>query len=223
MSVTRREFLMTSAGAYMSMGLAQKQPLYKISLAERDKHGALLEGVAETFGLDAPPTPHDVADALAVDGGTRAEHEEEAEGEEGRCSREEDQAVVDEELEERGSIFQTTVDSEIILHLMAQRRVLDRHRDAVGRELEQLGLVVGEAAGGEAADVQDADHAALDEQRDAEQGADALLAQDRVEDVGVVDVVDRDQQRYDDGPIALDALERARARERLVLKQHKPP
>ena len=54
-------------------------------------------------------------------------------------------------------------------------------------------FVGGEVAGGEAADVQDADHAALDEQRDAEQRADALLAQDRVVDVGVVDVLDRDR------------------------------
>ena len=40
--------------------------------------------------------------------------------------------------------------------------------------------------------MQDADDAALDEQGDAEQGLDALLAQDRVEDVGVVDVGDGD-------------------------------
>ena len=37
------------------------------------------------------------------------------------------------------------------------------------------------------------DNAALRDKRDAEQGADALLAQDRVEDVGVVDVGDRDR------------------------------
>ena len=52
-----------------------------------------------------------------------------------------------------------------------------------------------EHARDEAADVQDADHPALDQQRDAEQRADALLAQDRVEDVGVVDVLDRRSAR----------------------------
>ena len=67
-------------------------------------------------------------------------------------------------------------------------RLLDGECGAVGGELEEVAVVVGELAGGEAADVQDADDAALDQQRDAEQGADALLAQDRVEDVGVVDV-----------------------------------
>ena len=45
-----------------------------------------------------------------------------------------------------------------------------------------------------AADVQHAEHALLDEQRHAEQRADALLAQDRVEDVGVVDVLDDDRR-----------------------------
>ena len=52
---------------------------------------------------------------------------------------------------------------------------------------------VAEAARAERADVQDAEHAALDEQRDAEQRADALLAQDRVDDLVVVEVEDRDR------------------------------
>jgi hypothetical protein len=59
--------------------------------------------------------------------------------------------------------------------------------------LKQVALIAVEHARRQAADVQDADDAALDDQRDAEQGLDALLAQDRVEDVGVVDVVDRDR------------------------------
>ena len=74
--------------------------------------------------------------------------------------------------------------------LMERPRALDRRRGAVGGELEQLGVGVGEFARRERADVQHADHGALDEQRDAEQRADAALAQDRVEDVGVVDVGD---------------------------------
>ena len=40
--------------------------------------------------------------------------------------------------------------------------------------------------------MQDAEDGASDDQGDAEQGFDALLAQDQVEDVGVVDVGDRD-------------------------------
>jgi hypothetical protein len=77
--------------------------------------------------------------------------------------------------------------------LRVQARVLDRDRGAVGGELEQVGLAVVEVAARERADVHHADHAPLDEQRHAEQGADALLAQDRVEDVRVVDVLDPDR------------------------------
>ena len=77
--------------------------------------------------------------------------------------------------------------------LLEQAGVLDREGGAVGGELEQVALVGAEDARDEAADVQDADDAAFDQQGDAEQRADALLAQDRVEDVGVVDVFDRDR------------------------------
>ena len=79
--------------------------------------------------------------------------------------------------------------------LREQVRVLDGERRAVGGELEQLAVVGRELARGQAADVQHAERPALDEQRDAEQRADALLAQDRVEDVGVVDVGDRRSAR----------------------------
>ena len=51
----------------------------------------------------------------------------------------------------------------------------------------------GEHARHERADVQHADDLALDQQRHAEQRADPALAQDRVEDVGVVDVLDQDR------------------------------
>ena len=70
--------------------------------------------------------------------------------------------------------------------------LFDGEGGAVAGELEEVAFVVGEVAWGEAADVQDAEDAAFDDQGDAEQGLDALLAQDRVEDVGVVDVGDRD-------------------------------
>jgi hypothetical protein len=84
--------------------------------------------------------------------------------------------------------------------LLEQLGVLDRRRRAVGGELEQLLVLRGELAEGEGADVQYADHAALDQQRDAEQRLDALLAQDRVVDVGVVDVGDEDRP-----PVGRDA------------------
>ena len=76
--------------------------------------------------------------------------------------------------------------------LRVQARVLDRDRGAVGGELEQVALLVGEVPRRQRADVQHPDHAPLDEQRHPQQRADALLAQDRVEDVRVVDVLDRD-------------------------------
>ena len=91
-------------------------------------------------------------------------------------------------------------------------RLRDRERGAVGGQLQEVAVVVGELARGEAADVQDADDAALDEERDAEQGLDALLAQDRVEDVGVVDVEDRDRAPLGGDPPREAAAERDRAR-----------
>ncbi len=64
--------------------------------------------------------------------------------------------------------------------LLERAGVLDAQRRAVGDELEEVAVGVGEPARGEGADVQDAGDLALDEQGDAEQAADALLAQDRV-------------------------------------------
>ena len=62
-------------------------------------------------------------------------------------------------------------------------------RDALGDELEQLDVVRVERARDERADVEHADHARRrTSERHAEQRLDPLLAQDRVEDVGVVDV-----------------------------------
>ena len=62
MTMTRREFLMTPAGAYMAMGITQKQPLYKISLAEWSINRSLFDGkmqhldfarIAKSAGIDA--------------------------------------------------------------------------------------------------------------------------------------------------------------------------
>jgi hypothetical protein len=69
-----------------------------------------------------------------------------------------------------------------------QPSALDRDRDAVSGELEQVHVVVGELARDERSDVQHAHYVALRDQGHAEQRLDPLLAQDRVEHVGVVDV-----------------------------------
>jgi hypothetical protein len=63
---------------------------------------------------------------------------------------------------------------------------------AVGRKLKKLGIVLREDPGRERADVEHAEDVSVHEQRNAEERLDALLAQDRVEDVGMVDVVDDD-------------------------------
>ena len=78
---------------------------------------------------------------------------------------------------------------ELVVHL----RLLDRDRRARGDELEQLLVVEVEVARLERADVEHADHAAGLDQRHAEHALDALLAQDRVEHVGMVDVVEHDR------------------------------
>ncbi len=74
-----------------------------------------------------------------------------------------------------------------------QARAVDRGRRLRGRELQQRGVGVGELARGDGAHVQHAERGALDEQRNAEQRADTLHAQDRVQDLGVVDVGDVDR------------------------------
>ena len=119
--------------------------------------------------------------------------------------------------------------------LLVELGVVDRERGAVGGELEEVAVGRGEVAGGEGADVEHADHAALDEERDAEEAADPLLAEQRVEDVGVVDVGDDDraplgrdaprEAAADGDPDALldlllDALGGPRAQHAAVLLEH---
>jgi hypothetical protein len=87
-------------------------------------------------------------------------------------------------------------------------RALDRGRGPVGGELQQVGVGRDEQARRQRADVQHTDHVALHEQRDAEQRADALLAQDRVQDVGVVDVLDRDRAPLGRDPAREPAADR---------------
>ena len=88
-----------------------------------------------------------------------------------------------------------------------QTRPLDRQRDARRHELEQLDVVAREAAAAQRADVEHADHLIADEQRHAEQRLDPLLAQDRVEHVRVIDVVEnhrRPASRHPTGEAATD-------------------
>ena len=73
---------------------------------------------------------------------------------------------------------------------LEEARMLDRERGPVGHELEQLDLVLLEVAQMKRADVENASHVSLHDERDAEHRLDPLLTQDRVEDVGVVDVVE---------------------------------
>ena len=74
-----------------------------------------------------------------------------------------------------------------------QARTVDRGRRLRCRELQQRGVGVGELARGDGAHVQHAERRALHEQWNAEQRAHALHAQDRVQDLGVVDVGDVDR------------------------------
>ena len=79
---------------------------------------------------------------------------------------------------------------------LEESAVLDRERCAVGRELEQLGLLLGELTRRQGPDVDDADDAAADEQRRAQKRLDPLLPQDRVEHVGVIDILDDDRSPF---------------------------
>ena len=71
---------------------------------------------------------------------------------------------------------------------LVQSRTLDCNREPVGDELQQIDVLAGEPTADERADVDHADRLAGDEQRHAEHRLDSLLAQDRVEHVGVLDV-----------------------------------
>src|SRR5581483_1888771 len=73
---------------------------------------------------------------------------------------------------------------------LEEARVVDRERRAVGDELQQLDLVLPELPRLERADVEDALDLSLADERHAEQRPDALLPEDRVEDVAEVDVVE---------------------------------
>jgi len=71
--------------------------------------------------------------------------------------------------------------------------VHDRDGGSVGGELQQLDLVGREVAPVEAADVEHADDIAVDDEWDAEERLDSLLAQERVHDVCMVDITQHDR------------------------------
>ena len=74
-----------------------------------------------------------------------------------------------------------------------QAGMLDCDGHAVGDDLEELDVVLRELAGRERADVEHAEHFVSEDEWDAGEALDALLVQDRVQHVRVVDVVEHDR------------------------------
>jgi hypothetical protein len=68
--------------------------------------------------------------------------------------------------------------------------VLDRHRGAIARDLEQLDVLRREATTRQRADVQDADRARPDEEWNAEQRRHPALVEERVDRVARLQLVD---------------------------------
>jgi hypothetical protein len=68
--------------------------------------------------------------------------------------------------------------------------VLDGDRRAITGELQQLYIARAEPAVRQRSDVKHAEHATADEERYAEHGLDPLLVQNRIEHVGVIDIVE---------------------------------
>src|SRR5919202_79796 len=81
-------------------------------------------------------------------------------------------------------------------------------RRPLGYPLEQVDVVGCEGAVRQRPHVDDADHFAAHGQRNPEQRLDPLLAQDRVEDVRAVDVVDHDRGRLRGDPAGEAPAER---------------
>ncbi len=96
--------------------------------------------------------------------------------------------------------LQHSGDPVLVLERRVQPRALDARGRAGGSDLEHREVTLDELPRGQRADVQDADQIALDDQRDAEQRADPLLAKDRVQDVRMVDVGDVDRRALGGDP-----------------------
>src|SRR6476659_9791781 len=96
----------------------------------------------------------------------------------------------------------------LALERRIEPRALDAGRDTRGGNLEDRQVTLAECPWNERPDVQHSDQITLDDERQAQQRADALLAQDRVEDVGMVDVGDRDRHALARDPAREPTAER---------------
>lgn len=72
-----------------------------------------------------------------------------------------------------------------------QAGTIDGNSRAIGGQLKQLGVGRAIRAPGHRPDVKHADDPVLEHERDAQHGLQPALAQDRIEDVGVVDITSR--------------------------------
>ena len=81
----------------------------------------------------------------------------------------------------------------LVFERRVQARSLDPRGGTGGRDLEHGEIALAERPRMQRSDMEHADQVTLDDQRHAEQRADPLLAQDRIHDVGVVDVGDEDR------------------------------
>ena len=91
---------------------------------------------------------------------------------------------------------------------LEQPSVLDRETHAVGDELEQLDVVLREDPRCQRTDVEHSEHVVREDQRHSGHALDALLAQDRVQHVGVVDVVEHDRSPFGGDPAREAAADR---------------
>ena len=81
-------------------------------------------------------------------------------------------------------------------------------RHAVGDELEQLDVFLRECPRRQRTDVEHAEHVVREDERHTGHALDALLAQDRVQHVGVVDVVEHDRSPLGGDPAREPAADR---------------
>ena len=88
----------------------------------------------------------------------------------------------------------------LVLERSGQPGPLDVRRGAARRHLQQRGVGTIEFTRHERTDMEHANQLTLDDQGDAEQRSDSLLAEDRVEDVRMVDVLDEDRDAFGGDP-----------------------
>jgi hypothetical protein len=81
-----------------------------------------------------------------------------------------------------------------------QPGVVDRESDAIGDDLEDLRVILVEVPLRERPDMENPEQPGLDDQRDAEQRANLLLVEERVESVAGSEVADRDRALFGSNP-----------------------